>query len=81
MWLRDVPGVLDAGQLQRTVDGIAEGAVIHAAEVEGQKILEQVFQYENGLADYVDFFVIGEGEEVIAEITAVIGDWKRSGSL
>ncbi len=31
------------------------------------------------LADYVDFFVIGEGEEVVSEITTVIGEWKRSG--
>ena len=31
------------------------------------------------LADYVDFFVIGEGEEVISEITSVVGEWKRSG--
>jgi len=31
------------------------------------------------LADFVDFFVIGEGEEVIAEITEVVGQWKRSG--
>ena len=28
------------------------------------------------LADYVDAFVIGDGEEVIAEITAVLGRWK-----
>src|SRR5687768_8754264 len=31
------------------------------------------------LADFVDFFVIGDGEEVIAEITEVVGGWKRSG--
>ncbi|MFM8304336.1 MAG: TIGR03960 family B12-binding radical SAM protein, partial [Actinomycetota bacterium] len=31
------------------------------------------------LADYVDAFVIGEGEEVIAEITEVVGAWKRAG--
>lgn len=31
------------------------------------------------VADFVDFFVIGDGEEVVAEITAVTGDWKRSG--
>ncbi len=31
------------------------------------------------LADFVDLFVIGDGEEVIAEITEVVGDWKRSG--
>ena len=31
------------------------------------------------LADFVDFFVIGEGEEVVAEITEIVGDWKRGG--
>ncbi|MFN3215348.1 MAG: TIGR03960 family B12-binding radical SAM protein [Acidimicrobiales bacterium] len=31
------------------------------------------------LADFVDFFVLGDGEEVIAEITEVVGDWKRGG--
>src|SRR5687768_9644932 len=31
------------------------------------------------VADFVDFFVIGDGEEVVAEVTQVIGDWKRSG--
>ena len=31
------------------------------------------------VADFVDFFVIGDGEEVVAEITQVIGEWKRSG--
>jgi len=31
------------------------------------------------LADFVDAFVIGDGEEVVAELTAAIGDWKRSG--
>ncbi|WP_370289395.1 DNA topoisomerase (ATP-hydrolyzing) subunit B [Nocardioides sp.] len=36
-------------------EGIAEAADVHAAEVDGRKALEQVFQYERGLADYVDF--------------------------
>jgi len=31
------------------------------------------------LADYVDLFVLGEGEEVVSEITAVVGEWKRAG--
>ncbi len=31
------------------------------------------------LAEYVDAFVIGEGEEVIAEITEVVGAYKRGG--
>jgi radical SAM family uncharacterized protein len=31
------------------------------------------------LADYVDLFVIGDGEEVVAEITEVVRDWKAGG--
>lgn len=31
------------------------------------------------LADFVDFFVVGDGEEVVGEITDVVGAWKRSG--
>ncbi|WP_428120890.1 TIGR03960 family B12-binding radical SAM protein [Candidatus Poriferisodalis sp.] len=31
------------------------------------------------LADFVDFFVIGDGEEVVGEITEIVGGWKRSG--
>jgi radical SAM family uncharacterized protein len=31
------------------------------------------------LAEYVDAFVIGDGEEVISEIAEVIGAWKRGG--
>jgi len=31
------------------------------------------------LADFLDFVVLGDGEEVVAEITAVIGEWKSSG--
>lgn len=31
------------------------------------------------LADFIDFFVLGEGEEVVSEITEVIGEWKRGG--
>ena len=29
------------------------------------------------LADFVDLFVIGDGEEVVTEITEVVGEWKR----
>lgn len=32
------------------------------------------------LADFVDFFVLGDGEEVVSEITEVVGEWKRSGA-
>jgi radical SAM family uncharacterized protein len=31
------------------------------------------------LADFVDLFVIGDGEEVVGEITEVVAEWKRSG--
>src|SRR5438477_9062868 len=31
------------------------------------------------LADYVDAFVIGDGEEVIGELAEVVGAWKRGG--
>jgi radical SAM family uncharacterized protein len=31
------------------------------------------------IADFVDFFVLGDGEEVVSEITEVVGEWKRSG--
>jgi len=31
------------------------------------------------VADFVDFVVLGDGEEIASEITEVIGEWKRSG--
>jgi radical SAM family uncharacterized protein len=31
------------------------------------------------LADFIDAAVLGEGEEVVADITAVVRDWKRDG--
>jgi radical SAM family uncharacterized protein len=31
------------------------------------------------LADFVDVFVIGDGEEAVGEVTDVLRDWKRSG--
>jgi radical SAM family uncharacterized protein len=31
------------------------------------------------LADFVDFFVLGDGEEVVGEITEVVADWKTGG--
>jgi len=31
------------------------------------------------LADFVDLFVIGDGEEVVSEITEVVGQWKAGG--
>ncbi len=31
------------------------------------------------LADFVDFVVLGDGEEVVGEITTVLAEWKRGG--
>ena len=31
------------------------------------------------LADFVDLFVIGDGEEVVAEVTEIVRDWKAGG--
>ncbi len=31
------------------------------------------------LAHFVDFFVMGDGEEVISEITDIVGEWRRTG--
>jgi radical SAM family uncharacterized protein len=31
------------------------------------------------LADFLDFVVLGDGEEVVSEITGVLADWKRGG--
>src|SRR5256714_5965980 len=31
------------------------------------------------LADFLDFAVLGDGEEVVSEITAVVGAWERGG--
>ena len=31
------------------------------------------------LADFLDFVVLGDGEEVVSEVTDVIGEWKASG--
>jgi radical SAM family uncharacterized protein len=31
------------------------------------------------LADFVDLFVIGDGEEVVSEVTEVVRDWKAAG--
>jgi len=31
------------------------------------------------LADFVDAFVLGDGEEVVGEITEIVGEWKQAG--
>ncbi|MBJ7513750.1 MAG: TIGR03960 family B12-binding radical SAM protein [Acidimicrobiia bacterium] len=33
------------------------------------------------MADFIDAFVIGDGEEVVGDMTEVIGAWKRSGRV
>ncbi|QDR80132.1 TIGR03960 family B12-binding radical SAM protein [Sporomusa termitida] len=33
------------------------------------------------MTDFVDFFILGEAEEVISEVAAAIADWKLSGKL
>jgi radical SAM family uncharacterized protein len=33
------------------------------------------------LADFLDFVVLGDGEEVVSEITEVVGAWKRAGRV
>ena len=61
--------VADETVAEHLVEGAAvEGAEVHAAELEGHKILEQVFQYENGLADYVDF--LNRRKAVVSTIIA-----------
>lgn len=64
----EIAEAVEDGTALEVVPGVAEGAAIHAAEVEGQKILEQVFQYENGLADYVDF--LNRRKNVVSTILA-----------
>ena len=49
--------------------GVADRATaIHATEVDGHKALEQVFCYERGLADYVDF--LNQRKQVLSSIIA-----------
>jgi radical SAM family uncharacterized protein len=31
------------------------------------------------LADFVDFFVIGDGEEAVSDVTEIVAEWKRGG--
>ncbi|HWJ10518.1 MAG TPA: ATP-binding protein, partial [Nocardioides sp.] len=55
------------------VEGVAAAATdIHAADVDGHKALEQVFQYERGLADYVDF--LNRRKTTISSIIAAEAD-------
>ncbi|MCR1785420.1 DNA topoisomerase (ATP-hydrolyzing) subunit B [Nocardioides carbamazepini] len=55
------------------VEGVAAAATeIHAADVDGHRALEQVFQYERGLADYVDF--LNRRKTTISSIIAAEAD-------
>ncbi|MEQ6900895.1 DNA topoisomerase (ATP-hydrolyzing) subunit B [Nocardioides sp. YIM 152588] len=63
----DLADAVDEGAID--VDGVADSASeIHATDVDGHKALEQVFQYERGLADYVDF--LNRKKTVISPIIA-----------
>jgi len=59
------------------------GAPVLAAERSSQDLLIGAGGHctynPEPLADFVDFFVLGDGEEVVSEINAVIRDWKRAG--
>lgn len=59
-----------------TVDeaaGVATAAsAVHAIDVDGHKALEQVFQYERGLADYVDF--LNRNKTTVSSIIAAEAD-------
>lgn len=48
-------GTGDPSDMEGGADSAAARGEIHAADVDGHRALEQVFQYERGLADYVDF--------------------------
>ncbi|WP_370250235.1 DNA topoisomerase (ATP-hydrolyzing) subunit B [Nocardioides sp.] len=50
----EIAEAVEDGTADETI-AIGEGAEVHATEVDGHKALEQIFQYERGLADYVDF--------------------------
>ncbi|CAM3498370.1 DNA topoisomerase (ATP-hydrolyzing) subunit B [Nocardioides dubius] len=55
--LRDLrPQASEIAEAVSDGTGVQDGeAEVHAAQVDGRATLEQVFQFERGLADYVDF--------------------------
>jgi radical SAM family uncharacterized protein len=59
------------------------GAPLHAADRGDDDLLVIVGGHAafnpEPLADFVDVAVLGEGEEVVGEISEVLSDWKRSG--
>jgi DNA gyrase subunit B len=59
----------DAGAVAASTP--ASGSV-HAVDVDGHKALEQVFQYERGLADYVDF--LNRNKTTVSSIIAAEAD-------
>ncbi|TQK68534.1 DNA gyrase subunit B [Nocardioides sp. SLBN-35] len=50
----------------------ATSGAVHAVDVDGHKALEQVFQYERGLADYVDF--LNRNKTTVSSIIAAEAD-------
>ncbi|MEZ5296014.1 MAG: hypothetical protein R2697_07015 [Ilumatobacteraceae bacterium] len=59
------------------------GAPIHAADRGDDDLIVIVGGHAafnpEPLADFIDAAVLGEGEEVVSEITEVLAEWKRSG--
>ncbi|MAT04463.1 MAG: B12-binding domain-containing radical SAM protein [Acidimicrobiaceae bacterium] len=59
------------------------GAPVHAADRGDDDLVVIVGGHAafnpEPLADFIDAAVLGEGEEVVSEITEVLGEWKRSG--
>ncbi|WP_418061188.1 DNA topoisomerase (ATP-hydrolyzing) subunit B [Pimelobacter simplex] len=51
----DLADAVEDGTVDESAGVAAAASAVHAVDVDGHKALEQVFQYERGLADYVDF--------------------------
>ncbi|MGQ3110825.1 MAG: DNA topoisomerase IV subunit B, partial [Aeromicrobium sp.] len=51
----DLADAVEDGTVDETAGVAVAASAVHAVDVDGHKALEQVFQYERGLADYVDF--------------------------
>ncbi|WP_425573600.1 DNA topoisomerase (ATP-hydrolyzing) subunit B [Nocardioides humi] len=51
----EIADAVEDGTADETAGIATAASAVHAVEVDGHKALEQVFQYERGLADYVDF--------------------------
>jgi DNA gyrase subunit B len=51
----EIAEAVEDGTADEGTDALGSGDKLHAAEADGHRILEQVFKYERGLADFVDF--------------------------